>query len=171
MPKLDNAVVMHGIVTHLDSPEGRRFVVDCTRAGEGLIEDRELVEIYEISAKDWQAVTENRALANAIRDERARRLRSGVAAREAAAKEFVKAPAVLGGILNDQSANAKHRIDSARELRATAHGGGDMERTADAGEKFIITINLGDHFEHYEKTIAPMKPLPPVIEAKTDDDE
>ena len=74
MPKLDNTVVLHGIVTDLDSPEGRRFVVDCTRAGEGLIEDRELVEIYEISAKDWQAVTENRALANAIRDERAKAL-------------------------------------------------------------------------------------------------
>jgi hypothetical protein len=69
-------------------------------------------------------------------------LRNGVAAREAAAKEFIKAPAVLGGILNDQSANAKHRIDSARELRATAHGGG-MERTADAGEKFYHYDQLG----------------------------
>jgi hypothetical protein len=171
MTKSDGTVALHGVTTSLDSVEGRRFVADACRAAEGLIGDKELAEIYEISPADWRDITKNTALINAIRDERTRRVRNGTAAKELAAREFVKAPQVLGNILNDPSANAKHRIDSAKELRATAHGGGDGERTADTSEKFIITINLGDTTEHYEKEIKPMKPLVPVIEDKTDGDE
>jgi hypothetical protein len=112
---MSNVVVLRGIPTDLTSAVGHQFVVDCVRAGEGLITDKD--------------------------------------------------------ILNDKSASPRHRIESARELRQTAIGPG-TENTADTGEKFIITINLGaDHVEHYEKSIAPMKPLLPTNEVKINDDE
>ena len=40
---------------------GRAFVVDATRAGEGLITDRELQEKYELSPADWQNITKDAA--------------------------------------------------------------------------------------------------------------
>jgi len=134
-----------------------------------LITDRELVEKYEIEPETWANITKNRELIHALRDERARRVRSSVAAREKAAGHFVRAPDVLGAILDDTSASPRHRIDSANTLRQTAHGDDDTEKTADAGEKFIITINLGeDHIERYEKELKPMKPVVP-IEDKSDE--
>ena len=81
-------IVLGGVPVELASDIGRQFVVDCTRAGEGLISDRELAEIYEISPADWQNIAKDAALGRAIRAERDRRVRSGVAAREAAAKTF-----------------------------------------------------------------------------------
>src|SRR5262249_24334367 len=146
----------------------------CTRAGEGLLTDNDLRDKYELSDKNWEKIAKNTTLIRAIRAESERRVRNGEAARESAAKIFVRPPQVLGTILDDKSASPRHRIESARELRRTAVGPGS-EAAADAGEKFIITINLGadgaDYVEHYEKPIKPMKPLAPVIEDKTDGDE
>jgi hypothetical protein len=106
-------------------------------------------------------------LIRAIRAESERRVHSGASARESAAKIFVRAPQVLGTILDDKSASPKHRIDSARELRATATGGGD-DGAASSSEKFTIVINLGADTEVYEKSRAPMKPI---IEGETDVDK
>src|SRR5262245_28349213 len=171
---MSNVVVLRGIPTDLTSAIGHQFVVDCVRAGEGLLSDQELVEKYEIPPDDWKEIIENTALIRAIRAESERRVRNGTAARESAAKIFVRAPQVLGTILDDKHASPRHRIESARELRATATSPG-AESAADSGDKFIITINLGadgtDHIEHYEKPIKPMKPLVPTIEDKTDGDE
>jgi hypothetical protein len=168
---MNNTVVLHNLEIELDSSAGRAFTIDCVRAAEGLCSDDDIKTKYEISAEDWEGITTNKALIRAIQAARERRVRNGEAARESAAKIFAKAPEVLGDILNDNSASARHRIESARELRQTALGSADAESTADAGEKFIITINLGaDHVEHYEKTIAPMKPLLPANEDKVDDD-
>ena len=92
-------IVLGGVSVELTSDIGRQFVVDCTRAGEGLISDRELAEIYEISPADWQNIAKDAALGRAIRAERDRRVRNGTAAREAASKHFVKAPGVLDRIM------------------------------------------------------------------------
>lgn len=91
----DNVVLLRNTPVDLTSDVGRQFVVDCTRAGEGLITDKELAEIYELSPADWIATTKNAALGRAIRAERDRRVRNGAAAREAACKHFVKAPGIL----------------------------------------------------------------------------
>ncbi len=61
----------------LDSDAGQRFVVDATRAAEGLITDRELAEKYELSSADWIAITKDLALGRAIRAERERRMLNG----------------------------------------------------------------------------------------------
>jgi hypothetical protein len=167
---MSKIVVLRGIPTDLSSAVGHQFVVDCVRAAEGLITDSDLQSKYELSPVNWKDITESTALMRAIQAERERRVRNGEAARESAAKIFAKAPTVLGDILNDKSASPRHRIESARELRQTAIGAAGAESTADAGEKFVIVINLGEDTERYEKTIAPMKPLLPTIEDKVDDD-
>jgi hypothetical protein len=165
---LGNIVNLRNTPVELTSDIGHAFVVDATRAAEGLITDKELAEKYELSPADWRAITKDKALGHAIRAERERRVRNGEAARESAQKIFVRAPQVLGSILDDQHASPRHRIESARELRTTAANSGSESATGNS-EKFIITINLGaDHIEHYEKTIAPMRPM---IEDKANDNE
>ena len=155
----------------LNSDRGHQFIVDCTRAAEGLISDQELQQRYELSPVDWGSITKNAALIRAIRAERERRVYNGTAARELAATQFATAPRILGEILTDKNASPRHRIESAKELRQTAHGGTN-ESATDAGTKFEIVINLGaDHVERFEKEIAPMKPLLPANEVGINNDE
>jgi len=164
---MGTTVVLRGLPIELSSSAGCRFVTDCVRAAEGLITDKELVEQYEIEPGDWLTITKNRELIRAIQDERARRVRNGQAVREAAQQRLIKSPSIMDSIVSDAQANPRHRIEAAREIRATATGSDGAEKIADAGEKFVITINLGEgHVEHYEKEIKPMKPL---LEDKTDD--
>ena len=136
-------------IDDLASDLGCRFVTDCCRAGEGLISDKEVQEKYEISDADWHGIAKDKALGKAIRAERERRLLNGVAAREAAARRFIKAPAILDGIMSDANSNPRHKIEAIRELRTTASVG--SEKGPAQGENFSIVINLGnDHVEKYE---------------------
>jgi hypothetical protein len=165
---LGNIVNLRNTPIDLNSDVGHAFVVDATRAAEGLITDKELAEKYELSPKDWQAITKDRALGHAIRAERERRVRSGTAVREAAAKHLVKGPGILDGIMSGPDSHPKHKIEAYKELRQTASIGDSAEGRPES-ERFIITINLGEgHVEHYDKPLAPMKPL---IEDKANDDE
>jgi hypothetical protein len=136
----------------LNSDAGHAFVVDATRAAEGLITDRELAEKYELSPADWRAITKDKALGHAIRAERERRVRSGTAVREAAAKHLVKGPGILDGIMSGPDSHPKHKIDAYKELRATAVVGENAEGRSE-GDRFIITINLGADTETYNKSI------------------
>jgi hypothetical protein len=145
-------IVLGGVSIELNSDVGRQFVVDCTRAAEGLVTDKELVEKYEISPADWQNITKDTALIRAIQAERDRRVRSGTAARESAARHFVKAPTILDKIMSDEQANARHRIEAIRELRQTAVP--ENQNAQPQSDRFIITINLGADVEVYNKSIA-----------------
>ena len=84
----------------IHSDIGRAFIIDATRAGEGVITDQELQERYELSAADLKNIAADKAVGRAVRDERERRVRTGVAARELAAKFFVKSPEILDQIQN-----------------------------------------------------------------------
>jgi hypothetical protein len=150
----NDTVVLHGRTVELTSDEGRKFVVDCVRAAEKLISDSELQEIYEISPENWAKLEQNRSLIKAIRDERKRRIRNGQTAKEAAAGFFVKAPTVLDSIMSDERASPRHRIEAAREIRQVAIGSGD-ESTAEATERFTITINLGADVEPFKLDVDP----------------
>src|SRR4029077_12786109 len=107
----------------LNTDLGRAFIVDATRAGEGLLSDKELQEKYEISDADFRLISKDKAVGRAIRSESEFRVRNGLAAREAAARHFVGAPAVLNRIMTAEASNPKHAIDAAKELRAVATGG------------------------------------------------
>ena len=136
------------------SDTGHAFVVDCTRAGEGIITDKELTEKYDLSPADWQNITKDVALGRAVRAERERRMLNGTAAREAACRHFVKAPGVLAGIMESATSNPRHVIEAAKEIRAVATAGGsDGDRPA-GGEVFFIKIDLtAGGGEVIEKTI------------------
>jgi hypothetical protein len=154
---MPSAIVLNGAETSLTSAEGRDFVADCVRAGEGLLSDREVQSKYEIATSAWKNITKNKALIQAIRAESERRTRTGIAAQEAASKHFAGAPKVLNELMTDPKTHPKFRIESARELRAVAIGDGN--RDAASTDKFVININLGNKREHYEFTPAPVKEL------------
>jgi hypothetical protein len=171
-------VILRSIPIDLNSDVGHAFVVDATRAGEGLITDKELAEKYELSPADWQSITKDVALGRAIRAERDRRVLNGTAAREAAAKHFVKAPGILDGIMTDVHSNPRHKIEAIKELRQTAIG--DSTDRPTETERFIITIDLsagGGGVETYSKAMkidasaggVPNNLIP--LEGKPDGDE
>lgn len=147
-------VDLHPTPIDITSDRGRAFVIDATRAAEGLLTDAELQEAYELTPADWVAITKDAALGRAVRDERARRVRNGTAARESACRHFVKAPGILDGIMTDAQSNPRHKIEAIKELRATAAiGSADRPRET---ERFIIRIDLtagGGDVETWEKTI------------------
>jgi hypothetical protein len=150
-------IILGGVSIELTSDIGRQFVVCCTRAAEGLVEDQEIMEVYEISAADWQNIAKNAALGRAIRAERDRRVRTGQAAKEAAAKHFVRAPNILGAIMDSEQQNTRHRIEAIKELRQTATP--ESPNNQAQSDRFVIHIDLsggsGDNAEilHFDKAI------------------
>jgi len=151
----NNTVTLRGVQVPLNSDVGAAFVSDCARNRERLFSDDQLQEKYDIDPRDWNDIIKNKPLRLAINSECERRMLNGDSAREAAAKQFTKAPAVLGGILEDQGASPRHRIEAAKELRATARAGD--ERPGDTPDRVIISINLGND----EKLVVDSGPLPP----------
>ena len=146
---------LNGVEVELSSDIGHQFVVDCTRAAEGLFGDKELAEIYEISPADWQNIVKNAALGRAIRAERDRRVLNGTAVREAASRHFIKAPTILDRIMSDEQANMRHRVDAIKEMRAIATP--EKQNSAAQGDRFVIKIDLtagGGGVETYNKSIA-----------------
>jgi hypothetical protein len=111
-----------------------------------------LAELYELTPADFQAISKDTALIRAIRTVRDQRVRSGQAAREAAAKHWVRAPNILSTIMDSEQANPKHKIEAIRELRQTAIPE-NQNSQPDTG-RFIIQINLGGDVEIYNKSIA-----------------
>jgi hypothetical protein len=87
-----------------------------------------------------------------IRAERERRVRSGTAVREMAAKHLVKGPTILDGIMSGPDSHPKHKIEAYKELRNTASVGANAAGRQES-ERFVITINLGADSETYNKSI------------------
>ena len=136
----------------LSFTEGHEFIVDLARYAEGSLTEQQVKKKYRFDDETWVRLGADDALVERIEAEKIRRIRDGSAARELAQQAFVAAPGVLGGILNDDTANARHRIESAKELRQIATPPSDAGPALD---RFVITINLGgDVVEHYSKSIA-----------------
>jgi hypothetical protein len=145
----------------LDTAMGQAFIVDVCRAAEGLIPDDEVRDKYGLSVEVWRDSIKDKTLVQAVRAERDRRVLSGIAAREAASRHFVKAPAILEQIMTGQYSNPRHKIEAIKELRQTASGG-DSHEGLPENERFIICIDLtagGGPIESYDKPLAPMQPL------------
>jgi hypothetical protein len=119
------------------------------------LNDQRLCEKYGLAHSAWKEIAQNPTFRLAVDAEHERRVRNGDAARESAAKLFADAPEVLGTILNDKQANARHRIEAAKELRATANVGAESIPSA---ERFTIVINLGEDRLLIDKPIAPLTP-------------
>jgi hypothetical protein len=137
---------------------GQAFILDCARNVEGQMPDDQLKRKYELSDANWQDLASNTPLLRAVRAECQRRILSGETAKEAAQRHFAKAPGILNGILNNEQISPRHRIEAARELRQAASTGPEV--SAGPKEKFVITINLGDEIQVFEKEIVPQEALP-----------
>jgi hypothetical protein len=116
------------------------FIQDMARFGEGSMSERRIRKKWGFTDATWDQLGENEDLIEAIELEKERRVRNGYAAREKAQEIFAGAPAVLGGILHDGNASPRHRIESAKELRAISANGPEATSPAD---RFQIVINLG----------------------------
>jgi hypothetical protein len=168
---MSNIVNLHS-ASHdpTDHPEDDLdLVADLVRFDEGLLSQQSIKTKYRGRFDDaaWTSFGENEALIRAIDLEKIRRVRDGSAKREKAQLLVVKAPQVLGDIMNDPGANPRHRIDSAKVLDDLAANG---PQTATAEARFVIQINLGADTECYSKSIKidpldedPFHPTPPEV--------
>ena len=151
------SIRLRGVTVLLKTEIAHAFIADCARNTEGLLSDGDIKGKWALSDEYWVGLAANAPLLAAVRAERERRILSGDAAREAAQRYFAKAPTVLGDILTDNQVSPRHRIEAARELRQVA--GDEPDTASGAGEKFVITINLGaDEKLVFEKEIAPRPP-------------
>jgi hypothetical protein len=131
---------------------GRELIGDCVRFAEGLLTEAAIRKKYRFDDDAWEALGSNDELIEKIEAEKLRRIRDGSSKREKAQLLVVKAPDIVAKIMNDDSANARHRIDSAKVLNDFASNG--PGQNAPASDRFVITINLGaDHVERYSKSL------------------
>jgi hypothetical protein len=138
---VSETIILRGVEVELSSAAGQEFLLGATRAAEGLVDDSELAEKWELSLEDLKTLANNKAVGRAIKELRARRVNSGAAARESAAQIFVRAPKTMGEILNSSQTPPRVKIEASRELRATATGTGDDNRSTET-ERFVIRIDL-----------------------------
>src|SRR6478672_1606134 len=106
----------------LDSDLGRQLVVDCARFQEGIVDEKAIRKKYRFDEAAWDALG-NDEFVRAVEEESVRRMRDGSSKREKAQLLVVKAPDVLGGIMNSADANDRHRIDACKTLNDFASNG------------------------------------------------
>jgi hypothetical protein len=135
------SVVLRGVVISLNTEIGQAFIADCARFVEGLLSDHEIQQKWGLTQGDWEGLAQNAPLQKVVRAERDRRIASNEAAREAAQRQFLRAPNILGEILTNQDVSPRHRIEAARELRAVATAGRDA--SGRANERFTVVIKIG----------------------------
>jgi hypothetical protein len=130
------------------------FVSDLARFRENLLDEKSIRKKYRLLAEsDWESLGNDDELIRAVEAESVRRVRDGSCKRERAQALITKAPGILDSIMSDASANARHRIDSAKTLNDFASNGpGD---TAPAADRFIIQINMGADTLTFNKSIKP----------------
>ena len=141
------------------SPE---LVQDLARFAEGLVTEKDIKRRYRFDDATWESLN-NDALIAAVEDEKTRRVRSGALKRERAQALVTSAPDVLSGILLDNTANNRHRIDSCKVLNDLANNGpGESTPMAD---RFQIIIRLDADNSgsepatlHFNKSIRPLEP-------------
>jgi len=134
------------------SIEDDELIENLARFADGTLSEAAVKSRHHLSDEDWAAMGESDRLVELVEAAKLRRIRTGTTKRERAQIEIVDGPPILGKIMRDPNANARHVIDSVKALDALASTGAEA---AAAGTRFEITINLGaDHIEHYSKSIA-----------------
>jgi hypothetical protein len=131
--------------------DDRDFVVDFARYSEGILDEKFLRRKYRFAESVWESLGEDDALVKLIEDEKLRRIRDGSCKRERAQRLVADAPGVLGGIMLDDKASPKHRIDSAKVLDGLAANG---PQGVPAADRILIQINLGSDVEYFNKSRA-----------------
>jgi hypothetical protein len=151
-------VTLRGHRIEVSSEIGAAFVTDVCRHIEDLMPVEALRSKYGLADESaWIGLAENEPLQRAIAAAKERRIRSGEAARERAAHLFVAAPDVLGGIMSDTAASARHRIQAAHELRQVALP--TAETNTSSADRITITLNFGTHKVTKDVELKPIKTI------------
>ena len=109
--------------------DNQEFVADLCRFAESILTEASVRKKYRLSESSWDALGSSDALVEKIEAEKIRRMRDGSSKREKAQLLVVKAPDVLGGIMNSTEANDRHRIDACKTLNDfAANGPGQVRR-------------------------------------------
>jgi hypothetical protein len=151
------SALLRGVVVSLNTEIGQAFIADCARFVEGLLSHHEIQQKWGLTQGDWEGFVQNAPLQRAVHAERDRRIASSDAAREAAQRQFLHAPNILGEILTNQDVSPRHRIEAARALRAVATAGGNA--SGRANERFTVVIKIGDEKLNLEREFHSDQPL------------
>jgi hypothetical protein len=142
-------VDLHGRPIPIEDDE---LIENLARFADGTLSEGQVKARHHLTNEDWAALGESDRLVELVEAAKLRRIRTGATKRERAQIEIVDGPPILGKIMRDPGANARHVIDAVKTLDGLASTGAEA---AAAGARFEITINLGaDHIEHYSKSIA-----------------
>src|SRR5262249_29207932 len=87
-------VTLRGIEIPLASEIGGAFLNDCEKNRERIMSDKKICEKFGINADEWANIVKSPAVRLAVTAEAERRVRTGDAARDSAAKLFAGAPEV-----------------------------------------------------------------------------
>jgi hypothetical protein len=159
---MSDVVNLCGPPIDLDGDLGLELVVVCALFAENLMDESTIRKKYRFDDDTWAKLGGDEVLIKAVETERTRRIRDGSSARERAQILFAETPAVLGTILHGDDVNPRHRIESARELRAIAATGPEI---APAADRFIIRIDLtaggGDVLEFNKSTTIDVNDVDP----------
>jgi hypothetical protein len=168
--------------------DNQEFVADLCRFSEEILTEKQVRKKYRLAESTWSLLGENDGLVEKIEAEKIRRIRDGSSKRERAQLLVVKAPDVLGGIMNSTEANDRHRIDACKTLNDFAANG---PAGIPAADRFQIVINLGADLdgrpivEKYDRSITvdvndidphhpedtPQVPFPVIAAKKIMDDQ
>ena len=99
------------------------FVSDLARFRENLLDEKAIRKKYRLANDVWEKLADDDALIRKVEAESTRRIRDGSSKREKAQQLVVRAPDILGKIMDDDSQSARHRIDSAKVLNDFAANG------------------------------------------------
>jgi len=145
---MGEVVDLHSQLAHLEDDE---LIENLARFADGTLSEAAVKARHHLSNEEWAAMGENDRLIELVEAAKLRRIRTGATKRERAQIEIVDGPPILGKIMRDPNANARHVIDAVKTLDTLASTGAEA---AAAGARFEITINLGSDTEHYSKSIA-----------------
>jgi hypothetical protein len=160
---MGDLVKLRGTDVPIDSDDARAFIKDCARFCEGLLAEELIKARYQLDDLSRTRLAENEPLVEAVQREKEFRIARGICAREKAQLLYVQAPDVLGDILQGgDSISPRHKIESARELRAIATSGSEATPATDT--QFIIRFDLtaapGGEVIELTKSLGPVGPKP-----------
>jgi len=120
--------------------EDDELIENLARFADGTLSEAAVKARHHLSKEDWAALGENDRPVELVEACKLRRIRSGATKRERAQIEIVDGPPILGKIMRDPGASARHVIDSVKALDALARTGTEA---AAAGARFEITCVRG----------------------------
>ena len=127
------------------------FVTDLARFAEAIVSEADIKRKYRLADAAWEKFGADDELVRASRCREAAPGPQWACKRERAQIEIRDGPPILGKIMRDPDANAKHKIDAVKALDALATDG--RPEGAPTADRFVITINLGSDTLRFNKSI------------------